>query len=630
MATQLPLVQYALDSTGKNSDNAIHGEIQTLVDRTVRAFAPTYSPFFTANLVVRDNATGQVLTRGVDYECVELFQTLSLKWGAEICGVILITNTTVSSTVNYDYQTVGGPYVHSADLLVNLINSMENDNRSVAWPDILNKPTEFNPVKHLHDIGDTYGFEYVVQELERITRAITLVDNTYLDSILTYIDSRLSEKSTSTDNTLSQFTSHISNMSNPHQTNKVQIGLGNLLNMPVAIASDGSTYSTATQAQLSQDKYISASSLLAFRDSLLSGVSGKFVPMDTTHLGVTDTGKWESITRENFSNLPLGATFMMAPANVYPLGGVYTYESTAGITDVNNYYYCIKLGIRDQMKGYALFAVPFFNSNAGCWFGTASNSTDTVSWVKIADSRDIATLNSTISNINTSIQTLTATNTIQDNSIASLWSTVNANKSSLDNLTTRVTNDESSINTINTQQTTQDNRLSSLENSVSQINTTNANQDASINSLTTSLSTINTNLTATSATASNALTQANAVNSSITILGDYLNQVAAKTEFLKDNAIIDMMLGDEIVVGNNSYNFSLARAPSGYVVTGELDTSNNIPCFYARPLLVRIQKSNYPWYIVRQSAYNSTYNAYTFSTNYSPDPQWTGPYNPAT
>lgn len=89
--------------------------------------------------------------------------------------------------------------------------------------------------------------------------------------------------------------------------------------------------------------------------------------------------------------------------------------------------------------------------------------------------------------------------------------------------------------------------------------------------------------------------------------------------------IVDMMLGDEIVCGNNnSYNYLLDRAPSGYVVTGELDTSNNIPSFYARPLLVKLQ-NNSTWYIVRQSAYNSSYSAYNFSTNFSPDPQFRGP-----
>jgi len=51
-------VKYPLDLTGKSSTNLVIGEVHSLPVNQTRVFVPSYGPFYTASLIVRDAATG--------------------------------------------------------------------------------------------------------------------------------------------------------------------------------------------------------------------------------------------------------------------------------------------------------------------------------------------------------------------------------------------------------------------------------------------------------------------------------------------------------------------------------------------------------------------------------------------
>lgn len=170
MPYNIPLLD--LDITGTNINNKIVDEPHSLSNTSVRAIAPNYGPFFGEGLIVKDGST--ILTRGQDYQIVELHQEATLRYGKEIASVILIINSQVSSNVSITYQALGGHYCYSDVSIANLYQSVINDNRPVDWSNILNKPTEFNPTVHRHLLEDLYGFEPIVDYLERIKRAITL------------------------------------------------------------------------------------------------------------------------------------------------------------------------------------------------------------------------------------------------------------------------------------------------------------------------------------------------------------------------------------------------------------------------------------------------------------------------
>ena len=161
-----------LDITGLNVNNRIINEPHTLSGATYRSISPTLGPFFGESLQVRDGVT--LLSRGTDYQIVELHQEATLRYGKEISSVILVISPSVSSTVTVTYQALGGHYAYSDDSIANVYEAVINDNRPVGWSNIFNKPTEYPPTIHRHLLDDVFGFEPVVDVLERIKRAITI------------------------------------------------------------------------------------------------------------------------------------------------------------------------------------------------------------------------------------------------------------------------------------------------------------------------------------------------------------------------------------------------------------------------------------------------------------------------
>ena len=279
----LPLVQYALDPTGVNSDNLVHNEIHQLTpNRNIRAIAPIYGAYYTAGLIVTDGITQGVLTKGVDYITVDLVPTASETYGKEICSVILILNTNVSNTVYITYQVLGGMYTKNFSGIANYINTLAIDNRPVTWPRIIGKPSDFNPTQHLHDIGDVYGFEYITYALERIRSAILVGDNYAYDQVLTYVDSMINTLKNLFIRSLSDYNAHILDLSNPHQTTKSHVGLEYLENMRVASIVDGAIAANAKDTVpintvIPEDKYVSLRSLVSFKNTIFNKIEADIV-----------------------------------------------------------------------------------------------------------------------------------------------------------------------------------------------------------------------------------------------------------------------------------------------------------------------------------------------------------------
>jgi len=165
-------IRLELDITGTNIDNRVINEPHTLSNRPSRAISPNLGPFFAESVRVMDGSVA--LDRGRDYQIVELHQEATLLYGKEISSVILILNQNVSSNVLITYQALGGHYSLSNEPIARLYEAVISDNRPVDWTNLLNKPTEFNPTIHRHLLDDVYGFEPIVDQLERIKRAITL------------------------------------------------------------------------------------------------------------------------------------------------------------------------------------------------------------------------------------------------------------------------------------------------------------------------------------------------------------------------------------------------------------------------------------------------------------------------
>lgn len=231
-------IRYDLDTTGVNSNNLVQAEPHTLSNMANRCFAPDYGSFFSTSMVVTDTANNQVLTRDVQYQCVELLGVPTAMYGKEIMGIVLILDPAVSTSVTCTYQVLGGEWSSSAKAIEQMYNALQLDDRPVAWPAIINKPDGYAPTQHLHDVGDVYGWEYIVDSLERIVRAIELGDALQHQQIYRYIDQLVLENGSLTTGTVAamiagQLAAHLA-ASDPHSQYTTNVRAQALIDASIA------------------------------------------------------------------------------------------------------------------------------------------------------------------------------------------------------------------------------------------------------------------------------------------------------------------------------------------------------------------------------------------------------------
>jgi hypothetical protein len=182
------LHRYGIDPTGKNPSNLVQHEVRTLVRRARRALVPKYGAFYSDSLRVRDKATNQLLVAGKHYVPSRLYAEPTAEFGKEVYGIVIITDPMVSDDVVLDYQVVGGQYEDSLPVILELMNTVRNDTRTLSFNAISNRPTTVNPVRHLHDLGDSYGHEYLTHAIERTRMMMELSSNVDYDQYLRYVD----------------------------------------------------------------------------------------------------------------------------------------------------------------------------------------------------------------------------------------------------------------------------------------------------------------------------------------------------------------------------------------------------------------------------------------------------------
>lgn len=264
----LPITRYELDPTGTNRDNLIEGELHTLSTRDLRAVAPEHGAYFTESLVVYDNVNNTPLVRNVDYVCTELAQEASLKYGKEICFLILIVNKNITSTIRINYQCLGGPYTNAVDEMITLYESAISDNRPVDWSNVLNKPYGYPPALHSHILADVVGFEALIDSLDRISRSIVLSNIPAFEYLLNLIENSFEKLDAKTRDLIADIIrpllDHLTDYNNPHRVNKEQVGLGLVENLPLATDED-------IERQNEVEKYVTLRQIIKLiRDMLIS------------------------------------------------------------------------------------------------------------------------------------------------------------------------------------------------------------------------------------------------------------------------------------------------------------------------------------------------------------------------
>lgn len=219
------VIRYQLDPSGIDLNNRVENEPHIMIQRQIRSVATSYGAFFAESLLIVDSATQLVLVQDVDYYAAELYEVPTARFGKKICAIVVITNVNVSSNITITYQAVGGDFSTSATAIVQMLDNLNLDNRPVAWGSIIAKPSEYPPSHHLHDVGDVYGFEYVVHAIDRVGAAILLGDSSSHDAIYKYVDILRDYVNATASSTGNSFNAHTSDYNNPHKVTAAQLGV---------------------------------------------------------------------------------------------------------------------------------------------------------------------------------------------------------------------------------------------------------------------------------------------------------------------------------------------------------------------------------------------------------------------
>lgn len=175
-------VTYPIDPTGTNANNLVQGEPHALPGGGIRVIALNFGAFFVNSLRVVDLATNQALTAAQFYTTWR-YKVPTSKYKKDVCGLIVVTDATVSGSVLVDYQVVGGPYSAKEIDAVNVIVQRVTKLRPLAWGDLLPRP----PVLTMRDFtDDEFGFERMENALDAVAR--TLVNGSVVtqDAVMDY------------------------------------------------------------------------------------------------------------------------------------------------------------------------------------------------------------------------------------------------------------------------------------------------------------------------------------------------------------------------------------------------------------------------------------------------------------
>lgn len=289
--------KYPLDRTSKAVTNRIEDEPHVVGVQFNRIVAPNAGPYYEDSMVIEDTV-GNVLVKGVDWDPILPYVEASMTLSAPVANMIVIKNKNITEIVLKKYQVPGGLYQTYTDAMIDLINSLMQDNREVQWDNIGGKPIRFQPTPHLHHLKDLYGFEYEVLALEEILRAIQQGDVASHDVIYQYIenlrdwtkeqlnkaqdqiddlyreierlDVRIDSVLADLDVVRKDLAAHVADKQNPHAVTKAQTGLGLVENYRVA------TNAEAVEA-VKTDAYLVPAHLKAYADA-------KIFPVIQAHL----------------------------------------------------------------------------------------------------------------------------------------------------------------------------------------------------------------------------------------------------------------------------------------------------------------------------------------------------------
>lgn len=215
MGTQV----YAFDPEGTLSANRIEGEQHTITPRNGIDFnyiIPRYAPFFQKDFriyTLTQQGVKKYLVEGVDFNYGYRFLGAIKNIGMPVYGAIRFVNRQYAGDIYLEYRTLGGEWTLDAADIGRILLEWQLNPVTTTWEQVVNKPLTFPVLDHRHDIETFVSFDKVVEAI----RSIGGVSSEYLDEVVR-----------------NALTRALQNYS------KENIGLGNIQNLPILPANQGS------------------------------------------------------------------------------------------------------------------------------------------------------------------------------------------------------------------------------------------------------------------------------------------------------------------------------------------------------------------------------------------------------
>lgn len=224
---------YKLDLTGNSKYNLVLQESKSRTDVVNnQIFIPPKGPFYQKSFKMYDKA-GKLLVENEDYEFYGLMAKLTQYTGKPVGLFVRILKDTIVDW-KMDYQVVGNFNAITNEIL-NMLQSIYQDDRYVFWDNIDNKPLWFIPEIHRHDLAyDIFGFTDLVRELNRVATYVAATSSA-TDFMLESFQEHLEVYINGYKEVLTKILDrHINNKMDAHGVNKGSLGLGNVANVRVA------------------------------------------------------------------------------------------------------------------------------------------------------------------------------------------------------------------------------------------------------------------------------------------------------------------------------------------------------------------------------------------------------------
>jgi hypothetical protein len=273
MTTQATTGLYEFDPYGSNPNNLIPNERQTLQVPGRDDFyfiIPQAAPFFVEGFELVNDNTNTPYIEGVDFLFGHYFVEAMDAIGRPIAGSIRFIKRDISGIVRMRYRTLGGQWGFSEQAILAELSNKHYNPITRSWAQIDVLPATFPPVPHDQQLDDLVGSDELLVALTDIADAVveassganvdhlndynnphrTTKTHVGLGNVPNYppatqlkAEDGLDNASLMTPRTTAQaitkqaltpLNAHIADKNNPHQTTKLQVGLGNVANYPPA------------------------------------------------------------------------------------------------------------------------------------------------------------------------------------------------------------------------------------------------------------------------------------------------------------------------------------------------------------------------------------------------------------